>query len=70
MPSGARIEAKEDKMWHLNVHVFLPSEFKNTTSGLCGSWDGDYENDFKKQFTDETLSSSIDIPKDFTESYR
>ena len=70
MPSGAKVVATNDVYWHLNVNVYLPSEDYGKTEGLCGTWDGDATNDFKKRNTDEYVPHTISIPKEFTKTYK
>ena len=70
MPSGAKVIATNDRNWHLNVDVYLPSEDYEKTEGLCGTWDGDSTNDFKKRDTNEYVSHGIRIPREFTNTYK
>ncbi len=64
MPSGAYVKM-DVHAWGLNLYGFAPSEDFNKTSGLCGTFDGNTENDYVIQGQNRIGSLS-----DFVESWR
>ena len=73
MPSGARVIVTNELRWFLNFYVYLPSEDYGKTEGLCGTWNGDQTNDFKKFGTHvNQYAPSIQdsVPREFTDTWR
>lgn len=74
MPSGAYVRA-DVYARGLNIYLNALPEDQNSSSGLCGNFDGDKQNDLKIKGT-EILDSANDqrtgaiIPQSFSNSYR
>lgn len=72
MPSGAYVKADVFK-WGLNIYMHALAEDQNNSSGLCGNFDGDGQNDLRLKGTEDISTANDEItpiPRDFSESYR
>ncbi|XP_035688112.1 von Willebrand factor D and EGF domain-containing protein-like [Branchiostoma floridae] len=47
MPSATTVVA-EINQWGIDVHAYAPARDRTHTVGLCGTWDGNRGNDFKR----------------------
>lgn len=75
MPSGAYVEVETHPLG-MNIYLNALAEDQRRSSGLCGNFDGERQNDLKINGT-ERLDPANDqkdqknvIPRNFSESYR
>ena len=67
-PSGAWVKVTNSGGRALNVYIQAPEDDFGATEGLCGTFDGNIDNDLKgRDGTVETFSSR---PQNFVESWR
>jgi hypothetical protein len=64
MPSGAYVKM-DVHTWGMNLYAYAPSEDINKTSGLCGTFDNNTNNDFVMQGT-----GRLGDKEEFIESWR
>lgn len=72
MPSGAYIRA-DSHSGGLFIYLYGLPEDQQLSSGMCGNFDGDVQNDLRIKGTDDFDPSNgvqNPIPRQFTESYR
>ena len=71
MPSGTYITAeygcfRPDDCF-LNIHVYLLAEDFSNSEGLCGNYNGVYDDD--RTTRDTNVMDNVDEPVDFVKSY-
>ncbi len=64
MPSGAYVKI-EVHNWGMNLYTFVPGEDMGKLQGLCGTFDGNPDNDMKAPDQDILLPR-----EDFIDSWR
>lgn len=76
MPSGAYVRAEAHPLWGLNIYLNALAEDQERSSGLCGNFDGERQNDLNINGTgppdpanDQPNQRTV-IPRLFSESYR
>lgn len=76
MPSGAYVKAEVHPLRGLNIYLHALAEDQQRSSGLCGNFDGERQNDLKIKGTEQLDPSNNQhnqntvIPRQFSNSYR
>ena len=69
MPSGAYVKMDVHD-WGMNVYAHAPSEDVGKTSGLCGTFDGNKDNDLQINAADASQMEVTNDKESFLESWR
>lgn len=76
MPTGTLVEIKFVSWpthydWQLNIDIYPSPSDVGKTSGLCGTLDGNYQNDFTRNDADKTIDDpNLVHPNEFSKSWR